>query len=152
MTEDAPTFTENKGYRTLGIVIFLCVVGLMGWLAYYNLHMRPATAENTLREQFVWRFADAPSLPQMARRTTVTLRIAGVDLPAGTYEGDCSLVDGQEYPFLPGELSGVVCQSGSAGTEIGIFRENDGLVLKRSPIAEADGRGTDFVPVTKDQI
>ncbi len=149
---DEPQLTGNRGYKTLGLVVLLCIVGLMGWLAYYNLHTQPLVAEQALREQFIWRFEDAAPLPQMARRTTVTLTIAGVNLPAGTYEGICTLIDGEEKKFLPNELSGVLCRAGSSGTEIGIFRENESLVLKRATVVGADGRGTDFVVVTKDEI
>lgn len=142
---------QKSGYRTLGIVALLCIVALMGWLSYYNLHTE-ASPDQTLREQFIWRFADAAPLPQMSRRTTVTLKIAGVELPAGTYPGNCNLIDGAEIQFLPDELSGVLCRAGDMGTEIGIFRENEELILKRSSIVGAEGRGGHFVSITKEQV
>ncbi len=140
---------RRKNYKVLGTVVLLCVVGLLGWLAYYNLHAH-SSPDEALQEQFVWRFTDAQPLPGQARRTDVTLSVAGTDLPAGTYEGICTLIDGEQTKFLSGELSVVICLVWDAGgNEIVIFKENDSIALKRSDFVAPATRGAAFAPVTK---
>lgn len=146
-----PPDRQSQVYRAPIIIALVVVVGLTGWLTYYISYSKPMV-DQTLREQFVWQLVDAPPLPEMARRTTVTLAIAGTSLPAGTYPGICTVIDGVDTHYLSGELSGVVCRTSESGTEIGIFKEGEQLVLKRGAIVGAEGRGENFAPITKEQV
>jgi len=137
----------------------LVVVGLVAWFGYNSVRSQ-ALVDQTLREQFQWTLV--PALPDPVTpgpRTTINLTIAEVSMPLGTYAGACDIVDGKKESLLEGELSGVVCRYNMAeapqaedvvGVEVGIFRENDQLVLKKGSIMGGTKRGSNFTPIVKD--
>ncbi len=132
----------------LGIII-LIVVALVAWFGYNSVRSQ-SLVDETLREQFIWTLVPAqPDPATPGPRTTVSLQIADVSMPLGTYDGSCTVVDGKTQALLSGELSGVVCRADGAGIEIGVFKENGQLVLKKGTISSDDSRGMDFAPLVK---
>ncbi|HYF13379.1 MAG TPA: hypothetical protein VD928_03730 [Candidatus Paceibacterota bacterium] len=156
MADETNTHAENyeskKGYSGVWIgIILLVVVGLVAWFGYNSVRSQ-SLVDQTLREQFTWSLV--PALPDPAApgpRTTVNLQIADVVMPLGTYPGNCEIIDGKNQALLSGELSAVVCRSGEAGVELGIFKENEQLVLKKGDIASGSTRGGNFVPIVREQ-
>jgi hypothetical protein len=140
---------QKRGYAlSLGIVL-LVVVGLISWFGYNSIRSQ-SLVDQTLREQFQWTLVPAQPDPQApGPRTSINLKIADVSMPLGTYAGDCAIIDGKNQALLEGELSSVVCQSNGTGVELGIFKENEQLVLKKGDIATGSTRGSNFVPIVK---
>lgn len=133
----------------VGIIIgALLMAG--GWIWYERTHQ--SASGGPLQEEFTWSFIDrgvASSTP----KTDVALRIAGVDVPLGTFDGTCTAVAGSQWPLLPGELSGAICYAGNKGTEIGVFEQGGKLVLKRGDVGAGDaqhpGTRSNFTLLTK---
>jgi hypothetical protein len=144
-----PEQTSQNRVSKLPIIAAVAVVILLaGWFMYYSFHTQPLV-DQTLRGQFVWNFEVIPASGTQATSTVVVLRVAGVDLAAGSYIGDCDEINGKSEPLLQDELSGIVCRNGDKGIEVGVFREGGNLVLKRGTITGAEARGADFTPITK---
>lgn len=140
---------QNKGYGLSIGIVFIVVIALIAWFGYNSIRSQ-SLIDQTLREQFFWMLAPAQPDPiSPGPRTNVSLKIAEVTMPLGAYAGNCEIVDGKSQALLEGELSGVVCRSTTSGVEIGIFRENEQLVLKRGDIMEGSTRGSNFVPLVK---
>lgn len=149
MPIDTNEVKHKNSYGVSAIVALLIIVGLGGWFIYYTFYTQPLI-DQTLREQFVWNIAPSqPLASSPGPRSSVTLKVAEAVLPVGTYPGSCTIVDGKTLALLSGELSGVVCRSGDGGTEVGIFKEEEQLSIKQSPIEGASGRGKDFTPLVK---
>ncbi len=149
--DQSPEHAPTKGYGLSVIVALLIIIGLGGWFAYYISNTQPLV-DSTLREQFVWVLTPAAPLPAVpGPRITVSLKIADATLPVGTYTGSCEIIDGKKVEFITNELSGVVCRSGSSGTELGIFKDATGaLMIEQGAITNADGRGSNFTPVVQE--
>lgn len=136
---------------SIGIIIAaLLVAG--GYIWYARTHLAAPTSP--LVDEFTWSFLDrgveaSSSIP----KTDVALRIAGVDVPLGTYDGSCFAVAGSQWPLLQGEVSGAICYWAGGGREIGVFEEGGKLVLKQGDVDEGDaetpGTRGNFVPLTK---
>jgi hypothetical protein len=142
---------QKRGYGlSIGIVI-LIVVALIAWFGYNSVRSQ-SLVDQTLREQFTWTLVPAqPDPAQPGPRTSVNLKIAEVNMPLGTYPGDCAIIDGKSQGLLEGELSGVVCRTADTGVEIGIFRDSDDqLVLKKGDVMSGSTRGSDFTPIVKE--
>src|ERR1043166_4242595 len=94
----------------------VALVALAAAFAWYrNTHPLSATSE-PLKEEFSWSFLDrgveaSTSMP----KTDVALRVAGVDVPLGTYDGNCFSVAGSQWPLLRGEVSGAICYFAGGG-------------------------------------
>lgn len=142
--------TEQKqGYGLSIGIILLVVVALIAWFGYNSVRSQ-SIVDETLREQFLWTLVPTqPDPTTPGPRTNVNLKIAEVNMPLGTFNGTCELVDGKTQALLQGELSGVVCRSGDTGVELGIFKENEQLVLKRGEITSGSTRGSNFTPIVK---
>ena len=159
MSEE-PKIALNRGYSYSVGIIMLVVVGLVAWFGYNSVRSQ-ALVDQTLREQFEWTLV--PALPDPITpgpRTTINLKITEVSMPLGTYAGDCEIIDGKKEALLEGELSGVVCRykmdtapsaEDVVGVEIGIFRENEQLILKKGSIMGGTERGSNFAPIVKDE-
>jgi hypothetical protein len=135
----------------ISIAIIAVAVIVAGLLIWYSRTHAPA-AVTTLTEEFTWSFIDrgvSSSTPQ----TDVALRIAGVDVPLGTFDGTCSALAGSQWPFLSGEISGAICYTASGGIEIGVFEQGGKLVLEQGEVGPGDaahpGTRTNFKPLTK---
>ena len=70
-------------------------------------------------------------------------------VPLGTFAGNCDIIDGTSQALLQDELSAVVCKQGTTGVEIGIFKDNGQLVLKKGLLDSSSQRGTNFVAIVK---
>lgn len=141
---------QSRGYGLSMGIVLLIVVALVAWFGYNSVRSQ-SLVDQTLREQFKWTLVPAqPDATTPGPRTTINLQIAEVHMPLGTFPGNCEIVDGRSQALLQGELSGVVCKNGDAGVEIGIFKENEQLVLKRGEIASGSTRGSNFTPIVKE--
>lgn len=139
------------------LVILLGAAVILGGAWWYQTQ-RAANPinEEALKEHFEWTFTDAGVDEMLAApRTTVSLRISGVDVPVGTYTGSCATLEEAGYKPVEGELSGVVCWFAGGGTEIGVFSEDGALVLKQGDVdegtAETPGFRGNFRPLVKSE-
>ncbi len=120
----------------------------------YIAYLRSQSALNVepVRQEFTWEFIEGSPRPSGAPTTQVTLSIAGVDVPLGTYVGSCFAIPGSAWELLPNEVTGAICYWAGAGKEIGVFEEDGALVLKEGDIdegsAEVPGVRGNFVPLT----
>jgi hypothetical protein len=139
----------RRGYGlSLGIIL-LIVVALIAWFGYNSVRSQ-SLVDQTLREQFEWSIAPAqPDPANPGPRSTINLQIASVNMPLGTYAGDCAIIDGKSQALLTDELSAVICKQGTTGVELGIFKENGQLVLKKGDLDASSLRGTNFAPIVK---
>lgn len=88
-------------------------------------------------EQFTWSFQNVGTEEDTgAPMTAVTLRADGAPYSVGTYQGDCSVIEGTSWELQDNELSGVICWFAGGGTEIGVFREDGELVVKKGELDE----------------
>jgi hypothetical protein len=107
-----------------------------------------------------WIFTEAlPDESLSMLRTQVALRVGCFQgetqcnertIEAGTFAGLCSII---EQPESSDELTGVLCWFAGAGDEIGVFEENEILVLKKGelgePTAETAGFRGNFTTITQ---
>jgi hypothetical protein len=94
-------------------------------------------AECPVVSSYTWGFVgtEASGTPM----TAVSLQVlGGKKYFAGDYEGSCSPIASSSWPLLPGEKSGVICWFAGGGTELGIFQENNHMVVKRGTLDEGD--------------
>ncbi|MES2202824.1 MAG: hypothetical protein V4474_00630 [Patescibacteria group bacterium] len=140
--------------RTALLIVVLLLAAAVGWVWYRNAHTGLSPTIEPLREEFTWSFVDrgvnaTTSMPA----TDVALRVAGVDVPLGTYDGNCFAIAGSQWPLLANELSGAICYFAGGGTEIGVFEEGGKLILKKGDVDEGDaehaGTRGNFVPLSK---
>lgn len=130
------------------------VIGVVVLVVAYVAYLRTQSPLNTepVRQEFEWSFVQSGTRPSGAPSTDVTLRVAGVDVPLGTYVGECFAIPGSSWPLLKDELTGAICYWAGAGTEIGVFEEGGSLVLKEGDIeegsAEVPGVRGNFRPLT----
>jgi len=134
--------------------ILVAVVLVAGGVIWY---LRQPGPNAPLAEEFTWSFIDrgveaTTSIP----KTAVALRVAGVDVPLGTYDGNCFAVAGSQWPLLTHELSGAICYWAGGGKEIGVFEEGSKLVLKEGDVGEGsnDSPGVrgNFKPFIKQPV
>lgn len=131
---------QNKGVLA---VLALVLVGAAAWVATNSFWRAPS--QEAVRQQFEWGFVDRGVNTEIsAPQTAVQLRIAGVDVPLGTFTGTCFEIEGSSWELLSGELSGAICWWAGGGTEIGVFEEEGQLVLKQGEIEEGTAEGGGF--------
>jgi|SRR3989344_5110100 len=122
--------------RQVAIVVAVLLILAAGAWALSE-RLRSQRIDPIVGQQFGWGFIDlGVSTSTQAPTTNVELKIAGIEVPVGTYTGTCFILDGVRWKLLPGELTGAVCDWQNAGKEIGIFDENGALVLKEGVVAE----------------
>lgn len=143
---DSGIRNSRSAYRPAIIALLLLIVAAGGWYIYQTFVSGSRTT--ALQEELTWSLN--PIETPISTQTAISLRIADVDVPVGTFEGACQIIDGEEWKLLPGEITGVVCQVEGGGTEVGVFDEEGQLVLKRGTIV---GNGptvaerSNFVPI-----
>lgn len=129
---------EHK--TALGVLAILVLIG--GTIAYT---MQGTAVDSAVVEQFEWTFIDrGVDASLSAPQTAVNLRIAGVDVPLGTFTGTCFTIKGSSWELLQNELSGAICWWAGGGIELGVFNEGGNLVLKRGEIEEGTAEGGGF--------
>lgn len=87
-----------------------------------------STLESVSRKDFKWKFETEESSNVEAAKTKVTLNFQGKDYDAGRFDGSCSEIAAEN--LLPDEVSGVLCWFAGFGDEIGIFVEENQMILK----------------------
>lgn len=65
---------------------------------------------------------------------SVKVQINGVGYDLGTAEGTCN--GPQSFPLLKDQLGSYICWWAGGGTEFGLFRSGDNLVIRRGVIEE----------------
>ncbi len=135
----------------IGIIVLALGVAA-GWIWYIRTN-QPLITE-PLRQEFTWSFIDrGVDAETSVPKTDVALRVAGVDVPLGTFDGTCTAIAGSAWPFLANEVSGAICYFAGGGKEIGVFEEGGKLVLKVGDVDEGDaehpGTRSNFVTLTK---
>jgi hypothetical protein len=135
----------SKYALPIGALVVI-VLAIIAWYTYRSTEENSAAV--VLSEQFDWSLTTGNGVS--GPETTVVLRIAGSGVPIGVLPGTCREIEGGEYPLLPNELSGIICErEGAAGIEIGVFEEGQGLVLKQGTVN--GGERSNFVPMTMPQ-
>lgn len=151
MTNETYDNTVQGGSRSAYYIPVLALALLVVAGGAWYFYQTRVVSETVLKEQFEWTFAPTTTGAEGSRlQTSVSLKIAGVDVPVGTFVGNCAEIDGTTWKLLPGEVAGAVCQDGEVGIEIGVFEEGGSLVLKRGEIAGSDPKTaerTDFEPI-----
>lgn len=132
-------------------IIAAAVIVAGGWIWYERTHENAAVAP--LQEEFDWSFVDdSTPAPDAIPTTDVSLKIAGVEVPLGGYEGDCFSVAGSEADLLDNEVSGAICFYNGKGEEIGVFQQGTNLTLMQGQVS-GDSTSTlsriDFVALKK---
>ncbi len=99
---------------------------------------------------YVWEFktiSEGNESLGLAPKTEVFLKTGGRIYNAGVHEGNCSHINTGWTP-LPEEIDGVICYHAGFGSEVGIFKENSEIVVKKGVIeegtAEEEGLRGDF--------
>lgn len=104
--------------------------------------MTTTTTDAAAASDVDWTFVPADDDPASgAPRTAVTVRIAGREHEVGTYQGSCAL---RQDDLLPGEKSAVLCWFAGGGTELGVFEEDGGLVVKAGTVDEGSAEEAGF--------
>ncbi len=94
----------------------------------------PASAPEAADQGVGWTFVPAgEDAATGGPLTKVTIRYADREREVGTYLGTCSMV---REDFLPGERSAVLCWYAGGGTELGVFEEDGGMVVKAGVVDE----------------
>jgi hypothetical protein len=121
------------------VALILVVLAAGAWFIYQKNINQDNSA--LLSEQFMWTLT--PSTNATGSSTTeVALRVAGVDVPVRTMEGTCTEIAKNNVTLLPGELSGIICLTeGTTGTELGVFKEGDTLILKQGTVNGTERTG-----------
>lgn len=129
--------------KTALIAVVALLVAATAWVWYKN--MQTPLVTEPLREEFAWSFVDrGVDAEAGVPKTDVALRIRGIDIPLGTYEGNCFSIAGSQWPLLQGEVAGAICYFAGGGTEIGVFEEAGQLVLKKGVVEEGDAENPGF--------
>lgn len=74
-------------------------------------------------------------------RTSVQLWVRDTPRSVGTFEGSCAA---SKEDLLPGEIEKVVCWYAGGGSEIGIFSEQGGYVVKVGSLDEGSAETAGF--------
>jgi hypothetical protein len=132
-------------------IIAAAILVAGGWVWYERTHLPTDTAP--LQEEFDWSFTDlGVSATTSVPETQVSLTVAGVQVPLGSYEGDCFAVAGSAADLLPNELSGAICEWQGKGQEVGVFQQGTGLALMQGTVVGTNTASlsrTNFVTIKK---
>lgn len=129
---------------TVGVLI-LIIVGTIGYVATLPKGGEEPEPDENILERYSWTFTEiGEDEITKAPRTQVTLTIGTTSYPAGTYSGSCTGIEGSSWQLRENEKSGVICWFGGGGNEIGIFEENDRLVVKLGDLDEGDSETQPF--------
>lgn len=106
------------------------LVGLVALAAGYLMWGRSSTTE--LASAYEWQFIDRGEKDYIPQ-TEVELLADGRRHSVGTYNGSCSVVEGE---YLEYETSKVVCWYAGGGHEIGVFEEPGQVVVRVGEVDE----------------
>lgn len=85
-----------------------------------------------------WEFKDITDAASLTPITAVTILVDGTPREIGNLEGSCSAIGDSSWTLLPGEYAGAICYFAGGGTEIGVFKEGEGYVVKQGMVEEGD--------------
>lgn len=111
------------------VTIILLVVIASVYLSF-NYQQKQNPAPIAITWSFETKEAEGMNPPQ----TKVTVTVDGKDYDTGTHDGTCASV--QPTELEAGELSGILCWWAGGGTEMGIFKEEGKMVLKKRNVDE----------------
>lgn len=130
-----------KKKNLLIIIFFLLVAASSG---FYWLVLRKPAEKPAGPPQISWQFEDMGRDPRTdGQLTKVKLGIKGKTYDLGTYVGNCSAM--AVNLLSENEIAGVVCWWGG-GEEIGVFKEEDKLLVKKRGLNESP----EYPPSIKD--
>lgn len=87
---------------------------------------------------FVWNFTEIPQEEGgQGPRTKVSVNIRGTNYDVGSHVGSCNRIKDTSWPLLESEIDGAICWFAGSGVEIGIFKEDGKLMIKKGDISEA---------------
>ncbi len=89
----------------------------------------------TAKKAYAWKLTSAGEASGMPQ-TGVSLMVGAAEQKLGTFEGNCSEIDGTSWKLLDGEKMGVICWWAGGGKEIGIFQEGGVDVVKVGDLDE----------------
>ncbi len=93
--------------------------------------------------EYAWKFEDTERAGPVPH-TRVILETNGKTYPLGEYEGSCFEIAASAWGLSEGELSGAICWFAGGGSELGVFKENGKLVVKKGDIEEGDAENPGF--------
>lgn len=135
----------------IGILVVLALAAAGGYWLYKDKSNEPlvikqeASSENKQEspQDLRWIFEDSgENQPSGAPLTKLSLEAGSKIYDLGTHEGSCSEIAGSSWELLEGEVYGVICWWAGGGTEIGIFKEGEKLVVKKGVIRVGREEGT----------
>lgn len=136
--------TKAALYAALALIVAIGVV----WLAMsYSATALPfsaqtatstsATNTTSTTHSISWKFTDLGEDAQSMPHTNVVVLIDGKSYDTGTHSGTCSEIGGEgRTELLTGEIAGAECWFAGGGDEIGVFLENEQLVVKQGELDE----------------
>lgn len=122
-------------YKQVTIILLVVIASI--YLSF-NYQQKQNPAPIAITWSFETKEAEGMNPPQ----TKVTVSIDGKDSNAGIYDGTCASVEPTELES--GELSGVLCWWAGGGTEIGVFKENGKMILKKRSMDEGTAEEEGF--------
>jgi hypothetical protein len=118
----------NKIISSVIILVVVIVVGVLA-LTFYK-------GDNSEKE-LSWKLVDAGMEESIsAPKTSVVLSVDGKDQEIGTYIGSCFDIADSSWALLENEKTGVICYWAGGGKEIGVFEENNKLIIKTGDLEE----------------
>lgn len=136
---------------TIGGIIILVALAIVGVQAYKNEKSKPIIIKQEGRSnqpappQLKWIFTSAgEDAASGAPFTKVTLQAGDKTHELGVYQGSCSEIKDSSWGLLENEQEGAICWWAGGGTEIGIFKEGEKLIVKKGAIEEGTAEGGGF--------
>jgi hypothetical protein len=114
-------------YKQVTIILLVVIASIY---LCFNYQQKQNPAPITITWSFETKEAEDMNPPQ----TKVTVTVDGNEHDAGTHDGTCASV--QPTELESGELSGALCWWAGGGTEIGVFKENGKIILKKRSVDE----------------
>ncbi len=121
------------------ILIAAAVFAVLGGGTYVYQTSSPADEKKSAvtADQLSWEFTNrGEDTETSAPRTQVTLHVATKAYDLGTYTGSCFDMKGSSWSLSENEVAGAICWWAGGGKEIGVFKENGGLVVKVGDLDE----------------
>lgn len=123
-------------YKQITIILLVIATALYFFLNYTE----PPTAKPI---NITWFFETKEGYKVTSTQTKVTLEIDKKVYDTGTHEGSCEVVEKSE--LLPDELSGVLCLWKGSSVEIGVFKEQEKLYLKKRTAKESSEKESNSI-------
>ncbi len=121
--------------------IFIAIIAVLalggGTYVAYEKKVGPFAETAPTQAEISWKFeGEGDDLESGAPLTRVSVTINGVVSDLGLFTGSCSQIANSSWGLVEGEIDGAICWWAGGGEEIGIFKENDQLVIKKGQLDE----------------